>query len=60
METSSFHPLADDERESFKLPANSPTQVANTGKEANWKTTTEAPCNSDGKPQDADSFAHRK
>jgi hypothetical protein len=57
---SEFRPLADSEKESYRLPAGAPVDVANTGKKANLKTTTEAPCPDDNKPSDADSFAHRK
>jgi hypothetical protein len=57
---SNFRPLADTEAASFRLPDGAPVDVANSGKKANWKTTSEAPCPDDNMPANADSFAHRK
>jgi hypothetical protein len=55
-----FHPLANDGVVSNPSPANSPVQVMGSGKEANWKSTREGDCDSDNKPMQADSTAHRK
>lgn len=54
-----FHALADDEK--YPTAAPCPVKVmGSTGKERVFKDTTEAPCDSDSKPMDADSTARRK
>lgn len=56
-----FRPLADTEPESYRLPDGAPTDVMGAPSKKNLEmSTTEAPCDSDNKPMNADSTAHRK
>jgi len=57
-----FHPLADTENSvTFRLPEGARTDVMGAPSKENLNADTkEAPCDSDGKPMDHDSTAHRR